>query len=92
MGRGVIYAARLPDFGLLFYYNSFLSLLNRPPKELFIDLAENIGRQGRKDVGAFRIVEVIEDVPQELVVDRKTECEFIRRLLAVLLRFEVKQP
>ncbi len=61
------------------------------PRNLLVDLAEDIGGQDGKLVGAVGVVQVGEDVLERLVVEHQTRGERVGGIGLVLLVAEVEQ-
>jgi len=92
VGRRVIDAAGLADLRLLFDLGVMAGgEADHLSQELLVDVPEDIQPQDRKFVGAFRIIEVIEDLLENLVVDLDPGGERIGRGHHLLLFAEMEE-
>ena len=92
VGGGVEDAAGFLDFGFVFDDGMVAGgQTDDLAEELFIDLAEDVGRQDGKFVGAVGVVEVAEDVFERFVVDEQAGGQAVGEVGLVFFCTEVEQ-
>jgi len=88
----IIYPSGPPNLGLVFNASGMtLRKVNYFPQKLLVDMAQNIGRDDGKDVGAFRVIQVAEDFLEDRVVHTKPERQSIRSFVTSLLSQQMEQ-
>jgi hypothetical protein len=92
VGGGVVNAAGFFDFGF-FFDDGVMALgeANDFAEELFVNLAEDIGRKSGEDVWALGIVEALEDAFEEFVVDFEVERKGVGSFVAAFLGFKMEE-
>ncbi|MEI6103755.1 MAG: hypothetical protein WCP70_07395 [Methanothrix sp.] len=59
-------------------------------QKLLVNLAQDLSRDLREDIGAIGIVQIVDDLFEHLVIDVQVRSYSVRFLLAILLLFKIK--